>query len=175
MSISKTIETSFEQTLFASRWIMAPMYFGMAIMLFVLLLTFGESLFDIVAKIPNVQPSEAILGALSLIDLSLICNLMIIIMFSGYENFVSKIDTKGHEDNPEWRGSLDFTSLKMKVIESIVAISGIHLLQIFMTIQTYSTEHIMWMTIIHLVFIISGVLLAVMDRISTSTKVIKKK
>ena len=96
-------------------------------------------------------------------------------MFSGYENFVSKIDTKGHEDNPEWRGSLDFTSLKMKVIESIVAISGIHLLQIFMTIKEYSIDHIMWMTVIHLVFIISGVLLAVMDRISTSTKVIKKK
>ena len=175
MSILKKIETSFEYTLFASRWIMAPMYLGLAIMLLVLLFTFVEDLFNIVIQIPNVEPSAAILGALSLIDLTLICNLLIIITFSGYENFVSKIDTHHHEDHPQWSGSLDFTSLKMKVIESIVAISGIHLLKIFMMIKSYTTEHIMWMTIIHVVFVISGVLLAIMDRIVTTSKALKKK
>ncbi len=154
---------------------MAPMYFGMAIMLVVLLFTFMEDLFNIIMQVPDVEASDAILGALSLIDLSLICNLLIIIMFSGYENFVSRIDTAQHEDHPEWRGSLDFTSLKMKVIESMVAISGIHLLKIFMMIQSYKIEHIMWMTIIHVIFVISGVLLAIMDRISTSAKILKKK
>jgi len=150
------------------------MYLGMAVMLFVLLLTFVEDLFNIIVQIPNVEASDAILGALSLIDLSLICNLIIIIMFSGYENFVSKIDTSGHTDHPEWSGSLDFTSLKMKVIESMVAISGIHLLKVFMMIKSYSIEHVMWMTIMHLVFIISGVLLAIVDRLSAGTKAIKK-
>ena len=154
---------------------MAPIYLGMAIMLFVLAFIAMKELYELVIQIPNIESSNVILGALSLIDLSLVCNLLIIIMFSGYENFVSKMDTGEHEDDPEWRGSLDFTSLKIKVIESIVAISGIHLLKIFMTIETYTIEHVKWLTIIHVVFVTSGVLLSVMDRISKGTKLIKVK
>ena len=175
MSIVKTIERSLESSLFASRWIMAPMYLGMTIMLLVILFTFIIDLFELVIQIPNVSPHDAILGSLSLIDLTLTCNLLLIVLISGYENFVSKINIDTHEDNPEWRGSLDFTSLKIKVIESIVAISGIHLLKVFLEIKTYTSEQIMWMTIIHMVFIISGVLLASMERIITGSKLLKRK
>jgi uncharacterized protein (TIGR00645 family) len=89
----------------------------------------------------------------------------LIVVFSGYENFVSKIDVGDHEDQPDWKGKVDFAGLKIKLIASIVAISGIHLLKIFMDIGKYQEREIMWMVIIHVVFVVSGVLLALMDRI----------
>jgi uncharacterized protein (TIGR00645 family) len=108
--------------------------------------------------------------ALSLIDLSLAANLVLIVMFSGYENFVSKFDVGDHEDRPDWMGTVDFSALKLKLVASIVAISGIALLKSFLDLGaedkdlTPSDEKsLMWQVIVHLTFVISGVLLAFMD------------
>lgn len=168
------IERHIEKGLFAARWLMAPFYIGLVFALIILLFSFGVELLKFVSKLPDISQNDAVLGVLSLIDLSLVGNLLIIVIFSGYENFVSKIDVGDHKDTPDWKGNVDFSTLKLKLIASIVAISGIHLLKVFMDADKMPEKQIMWMVIIHLVFVISGVLLAVMDRISNATKASKK-
>ncbi len=172
--MSNYIERSLEQGLFASRWFMAPFYVGLVLALIVLLFSFMQELIHFVTSIPNITQNQAVLGVLSLIDLSLAGNLLLIVIFSGYENFVSKMDFSDHKDQPEWHGSVDFSTLKLKLIASIVAISGIHLLKVFMDVDKVSENQIKWMVIIHLVFVVSGILLALMDRIAASTKSMKK-
>ena len=103
---------------------------------------------------------------LTLIDLSLAGNLVLMVIFSGYENFVSKIDVASHKDRPDWMGTVDFSGLKLKLIASIVAISGIHLLKSFMSIEDMNKDNLMWLLILHGTFVVSGVLLALMDYIS---------
>jgi uncharacterized protein (TIGR00645 family) len=118
---------------------------------------------------------QVILVILTLIDLSLAGNLLLIVLFSGYENFVSKLDIEDTTDRPPWMGTVDFSGLKMKLIASIVAISGIHLLKRFMEIGETETPldepQLMWLVIIHLTFVGSGVLLALMDWLTAQTKV----
>ena len=167
------IEHILEQGLFASRWLMAPIYVGLVGGLLLLLYTFIAELWHLFTHITELTQNDVVLGILSLIDLSLAGNLLLIVIFSGYENFVSKIDTSAHEDQPEWKGTVDFSTLKLKLIASIVAISGIHLLKVFMDAGKTPEHQVMWMVIIHVVFVISGVLLALMDRISASTKYMK--
>jgi uncharacterized protein (TIGR00645 family) len=169
------IEKTIERGLFASRWLMAPFYIGLTAALVILLFSFMQELWHFITNIFHLTQTDAVLGVLSLIDLSLAGNLLLIVIFSGYENFVSKMDVSTHEDQPEWHGSVDFSTLKLKLIASIVAISGIHLLKIFMDVEDVSEREILWMVIIHLVFVISGVFLALMDRIAASTKTLKKK
>ena len=111
-----------------------------------------------------------ILGVLSLVDLALTGSLLLIVIFSGYENFVSKIDHSGHRDWPEWMGAIDFTALKIKLLGSIVAISAIQLLKQFMEVKTASDRDLRWYVVIHLVFVVSSVLLALSDRISGEVK-----
>jgi uncharacterized protein (TIGR00645 family) len=164
------LEQRFEQGLFASRWLMAPFYAGLCLSLGLLLFSFCKELAYYLGKLPNITSEETILACLSLIDLSLAGNLVLIVIFSGYENFVSKIDAKSGGDQFEWRGNVDFSALKLKLIASIVAISGIHLLKVFMNIKKYTPEDIQWMVIIHVVFVTSGVLLAVMDWIGARAK-----
>ena len=172
--MSGQIEKILERGLFASRWLMAPFYVGLIGALVVLLFSFMQELLHFITSIPHLTQNDAVLGVLSLIDLSLAGNLLVIVIFSGYENFVSKIDFSNHKDQPAWHGSVDFSALKLKLIASIVAISGIHLLKVFMDVNKVSESQIKWMLIIHLVFVISGVLLALMDRIAASTKAMKK-
>jgi uncharacterized protein (TIGR00645 family) len=160
------VERHFEKGLFASRWLMAPIYVGLIGAIGVLLYAFAVELWHMISHVQSLSQSDVILGILSLIDLTLAGNLLMIVMFSGYENFVSKLDLKDHEDAPEWLGHVDFSALKLKLIASIVAISGIHLLKIFMDIGKYSDREIQWMVIIHVVFVASGVLLALMDRLT---------
>ena len=169
------VERYIEKGLFASRWLMAPFYIGLVGALVVLLFSFLQELLHFILSIPHLTQVDAVLGILSLIDLSLAGNLLIIVIFSGYENFVSKIDTANHKDQPEWKGTVDFSALKLKLIASIVAISGIHLLKVFMDVEKTSESQIKWMIIIHLVFVVSGVLLALMDYIAAGTKALKKK
>jgi uncharacterized protein (TIGR00645 family) len=166
----KSVETAVERTLFASRWLMAPIYLGLSLALILLLYQFGRELLHLFSDLPNLDQNDIILGVLSLIDLSLAGNLLLIVIFSGYENFVSKMDTGDHEDQPDWKGSVDFSALKLKLIASIVAISGIHLLKVFMDVGKIPSDQIMWMVIIHLVFVVSGVLLALMDKIAVAAK-----
>lgn len=168
------MEKAIERVLFASRWLMAPMYLGLVGALAILLWAFLAELWHFAAKLPAISVDDAVMGALALIDLSLAANLILIVIFSGYENFVSRMDTADHEDRPDWQGEVDFSTLKLKLVASIVAISGIHLLKIFMNLSAYPIEKIRWMVIIHLVFVISGVLLAAMDWISNHAKSLKR-
>jgi uncharacterized protein (TIGR00645 family) len=164
-----------ERGLFASRWLMAPMYVGLVGALIVLLYAFVLDLWHFIQKMPTITPDDAVLGALSLIDLSLAANLLLIVIFTGYENYVSKMDVAEHEDRPDWHGTVDFAGLKLKLVASMVAISGIHLLKIFMDIGHYQESEIRWAVVIHLVFVASGVLLALMDYISVMAKGMKGK
>lgn len=169
------MENLIEKGLFASRWLMAPMYIGLSLALGVLVYSFILELIHFAANISSLSQNNVILGVLSLIDLSLAGNLLLIVIFSGYENFVSKMDLSDHKDRPEWQGTVDFSTLKLKLVASIVAISGIHLLKVFMDLQKTDREEIQWMVIIHLVFVVSGVLLALMDLIAANTKRLKAK
>lgn len=169
------IERTLERGLFASRWLMAPFYIGLVLALGILLLSFLQEIFHLITDISDLTPNKAILGVLSLIDLSLAGNLLLIVIFSGYENFVSKLEVDDHIDKPEWMGTVDFSTLKLKLVASIVAISGIHLLRVFMDVDSIKENEIYWMLVIHIAFVISGVLLALMDFIASKTKVMKKK
>jgi uncharacterized protein (TIGR00645 family) len=169
-----SIETALERGLFAGRWIMAPFYIGLMAALALLMVVFVRE-FIIEAPAAITSTEHAILLILSLIDLSLAGNLILIVTFSGYENFVSKIDTRGHIDRPEWMGTIDFSAMKIKLIGSIVAISAISLLRAFMQLAvTTSGAHgdapdyttLGWMLGLHFTFVISGVLFALMDWLS---------
>lgn len=163
----KKIENAFEHLLFSSRWILAPVYLGLVIALLVMLVKFGKQLWLLVGNLGAATDAEIIIGVLSLIDISLVMGLLIIFIFSSYENFVSKMDDlHGHEDRPEWMGHIGFSDLKIKLIGSIVAISGIELLKAFMNVDGLSDRHMAWMVGIHLTFVVSGVLYAIMDKIS---------
>jgi len=174
--IRELLENALESTLFASRWLLAPFYLGIAIGIVILLVKFIVELFHLALISLNGTESDIILGVLSLVDLALTGSLLLIVVFSGYENFVSKIDHSSHRDWPEWMGTIDFTALKLKLLSSIVAISAIHLLKQFMSIRAAhevvtppSDRELFWYVVIHVVFVISSVLLAVSDRISEGT------
>jgi len=160
--------------LFASRWILAPFYLGMVLALAVILVIFVRELIMGLLHVPTMDAEQSILLALSLIDLSLTGNLLLIVIFSGYENFVSKINVADHEDRPSWMGTVDFAGLKIKLIASIVAISGIALLRAFLPLTDAGAQvdgrRIGWMVAIHLTFVVSGVLLAAMDWITSKTE-----
>lgn len=163
---SQRIERGIEKALFASRWLMAPFYMGLMIGLFALMVVFVRDLAGFIVKVPTAKESDVILGVLTLIDLSLAGNLVIMVVFSGYENFVSKMEHVDHRDRPEWMGSIDFSALKLKLLASIVAISAIHLLKGFMNVGAMADREMMWLVGIHLTFVISGVMLALTDRLS---------
>ncbi len=175
MSDKPSLETKFEQGLFASRWLMAPMYLGLVVSLAMMAIIFLKELAYYLPKAFTMTADQGILAVLTLIDLTLAANLLLIVLFSGYENFVSKLDIKDTTDRPDWMGKVDFSGLKMKLIASIVAISGIHLLKVFMSLgkpassYTVTTETLQWMVIVHLTFVMSGVLLALMDWLSAKT------
>ncbi|MDE2252039.1 MAG: TIGR00645 family protein [Gammaproteobacteria bacterium] len=173
-NLNSKLERLAEQTLFASRWLMAPFYLGMVLALVLLLIVFGRELAAEFAHVQTVNAESAVLLALSLIDLSLTGNLLLIVMFSGYENFVSRMQIGDHEDRPSWMGTVDFSGMKMKLIASIVAISGIALLRTFLPLSDpdskMDSQRIGWMVAIHLTFVISGVLLAVMDWITSKAE-----
>lgn len=168
------VEKSFEKLLFASRWLMAPMYLCLVISLALLTVIFVRETALIVPHVFEMTADEGILSILSLIDMSLAGNLMLIVIFSGYENFVSKLDLEDARDRPSWMGKVDFSGLKMKLIASIVAISGIHLLKVFMELgressHAISLETLRYMIFVHLAFVASGVLLALMDWLTSKS------
>jgi len=134
----KAIENLLEKTMFASRWIMAPVYLGLIVCLIFLLYVFIHEIIVFIPLATSAGESGVILFTLNLIDLSLAGNLLLMVIFSGYENFVSKIDVANHKDKPAWMGKVNFANLKLKLISSIVAISGIHLLKIFLKIFQFN-------------------------------------
>jgi uncharacterized protein (TIGR00645 family) len=169
MSDKPDLENQFERGLFASRWLMAPMYLGLVVALAMMTVIFVKELFYYLPQTLEMSAEETILAVLTLIDLTLAANLLLIVLFSGYENFVSKFDFDAGTDRPGWMGKVDFGGLKMKLIASIVAISGIHLLKKFMEIRdidsavTFGQSEMFWLVVIHLTFVVSGVLMALMD------------
>jgi uncharacterized protein (TIGR00645 family) len=163
------LELFLELGLFRARWLMAPFYVGLVVALGALLVVFGNELIHQLSGVLAMTPEKAILMVLSLIDLSLAGNLLLIVIFSGYENFVSKIHVGEDEDRPSWMGTVDFSGLKMKLIASIVAISAIALLRAFMELaegEEIDNRRLGWLVGIHLTFVVSGVLLAVMDMLA---------
>jgi uncharacterized protein (TIGR00645 family) len=171
---SPLAERVIEGLIFQSRWLMAPVYLGLIACLGILIFIFFKELLLGIQKVPNMDEVGAILLVLTLIDLSLACNLVLIILFSGYENFVSKIESAhDSKDRPEWMGTLDFSGLKIKLIASIVAISGIHLLKVFMDVKQYTDNQLMWFTIIHITFVVSGIAFATMDWIEAKAHKVK--
>ncbi|MBB5045576.1 uncharacterized protein (TIGR00645 family) [Rhodopseudomonas rhenobacensis] len=159
------VERGLEAVLFNSRWLMAPFYLGLVISLAVLLYKFGLLLWEFILHAPAAKESDIILGVLSLIDVSLTGNLILIVVFSGYENFVSRIDPGKHPDWPEWMTKVDFAGLKQKLLASIVAISAIQVLKAFMNIDaSFDAQKLGWLVGVHLVFVITTVLLALSDR-----------
>jgi uncharacterized protein (TIGR00645 family) len=182
----KKFEDLLEGFIFNSRWLLAPFYVGLVLGIAMLLVKFLQEFLHSLPDLLTMSESTFVLKLLTLVDISLVANLLLIIIFSGYENFVSKINTAGHEDRPEWMGKVDFSGLKVKVIASIVAISAIELLKTFVNvgalITDMSTEQattpwqwsvadmaIAWKVGIHVILIISGVLFALMDRIAEGT------
>ena len=178
MSRRQFLESALENGLFASRWLMAPFYIGLVLALGVLLVVFFQELWEQTPLLWSIDPEtghfamreeEAIMLALSLIDISLAGNLILIVIFAGYENFVSKMDIVNEQDRPEWMGHVDFSGLKLKLVASIVAISGISLLKNMLkageqeTIDATSNARLMWLVLVHITFVVSGVLLALMD------------
>jgi len=171
----KFIEKLLEVLIFRSRWILAPMYLGLVGGLVILMLKFAQEFIHIAMHMLGANEQEVVLSLLALVDMTLVANLLIMVIFSGYENFVSKIDTENSEDRPDWMGKVDYSGLKLKLIGSIVAISAIDLLKAFVhqsdpTAQQISNAQMQWMIIIHATFIISGVLFAVMDYIAGKSK-----
>ena len=159
----QAIENFLERLLFASRWLLAPFYLGLVGAIVVLLWYFGVEFLHLISVLMH-GGGSVVVGVLSLVDLVLVANLLIIIIFAGYENFVSKIDTGGNEDRPDWMGHVDFAGLKMKLIGSIIAISGIDLLKAFVAVTgDVNTAQIAWKVGIHVTFVFSGLMFAIMD------------
>ena len=168
------VERVLEKGLFESRWLLAPFYLGLVASLAMLLVVFVRELLSSVPNVLTLDSEQVILSVLTLIDLSLAGNLVLIVIFSGYENFVSKIDTHGSEDRPSWMGTLDFSGLKMKLIGSIVAISVISLLRAFVRLTesgvALDERRILWLILLHLTFLASGVMFALMDWLASLTE-----
>jgi len=168
------LEKYLEGGLFKSRWLLAPFYVGLVIALAMLLVVFVRELVTSIPEIVHLDAEQMILSALTLIDLSLAGNLVLIVIFSGYENFVSKINTGNSEDRPSWMGTLDFSGLKMRLIGSMVAISAISLLRAFVTLTEPATplneRKLFWLVALHVTFLFSGVMFAFMDWLAGLTE-----
>jgi uncharacterized protein (TIGR00645 family) len=159
------MEPIFERVLFAMRWLLAPLYFGLGLLLILFTIQFYRELVHIFEMAPSLLEVDLILMSLTLIDLTLVASLIVMVMLSGYENFVSKLDLEGTEKSLAWLGKLDAGSLKIKVAASIVAISSIHLLKAFMNFDSVPNDKLIMLIVTHLTFVVSALLLAVMDRI----------
>lgn len=162
------MEKIIERLLFASRWILAPVYLGLSLALFALGIKFFQETWHVLSGIGGMEEADLVLILLSMIDLVLVGSLIVMVMFSGYENFVSRIDIGDSEEKLGWLGKLDAGTLKLKVAASIVAISSIHLLQKFMDVEEIAGDKLMWYVIIHLTFVVSAVMMGVLDRMSFS-------
>ncbi len=160
------IERALEKFLFASRWLLAPFYVALVVALVGLLVKAMQEIVHFALHIWTATESETILGVLALIDLTFTGSLIVIVIFSGYENFVSKIEADDHKDWPEWMGKIDFTGLKLKLLSSIVAISAIQVLKAFMNVKNMSDRDLTWLVVIHMIFVISGIILAWTDKVA---------
>jgi uncharacterized protein (TIGR00645 family) len=159
------MEQLLERIIYASRWIMAPIYLGLSLVLFALGMKFFQEVFHILPNIFAIKEVDLILVVLSLIDIALVGGLIVMVMFSGYENFVSRLDINDTDEKLSWLGKVDSASLKNKVAASIVAISSIHLLKVFMDTRNIPNDKIMWYLLIHITFVMSAFAMGYLDKI----------
>jgi uncharacterized protein (TIGR00645 family) len=160
------MERLIERTLFASRWLLVPLYLGLALLLVVFCIHFFREMLHLIEIALAITETDLVLVALAFVDMTLVASLIVMVMLSGYENFVSKLDVEGAERSISWLGKLDAGSLKVKVAASIVAISSIHLLRAFMNASHVSNDKLLWLVIIHITFVLSAMAMAYMDRMT---------
>ncbi len=161
------MEKKIESLFYASRWLLAPIYLGLSLALLALGVKFFQELFHLAPSILSIGESELVLVVLGLIDIALVGGLIVMVMFSGYENFVSRIDLDDSREKLSWLGKLDSGSLKAKVAASIVAISSIHLLRVFLNAEQIDNGKLLWFVVIHMTFVLSAVGMVMLDRWST--------
>ena len=149
---------------------MAPLYLGLAALLILLVVQFGIEWAHLALKLPTAHEQDIVVGTLTLVDLVLVASLVVMVMLSGFENFVSKIDVGEAEERLSWLMKLDTGSIKVKVVSSIVAISAIDLLKAFFDVQAMTNDKLMWLVLIHLTFVVTAIMLTLLDRIATSAK-----
>lgn len=152
--------------MYASRWIMAPIYLGLSLILLALGVKFFQEILHILPNILEMKEVDLVLVTLSLIDITLVGGLIVMVMFSGYENFVSRLDVGDESDKLVWLGKLDAGSLKNKVAASIVAISSIHLLKVFMNAENIPNDKIKWYLLIHITFVVSAFAMGYLDKLT---------
>ena len=172
----KQIEHFIENIILASRWILVVFYVGLAGALGLYAITFVRKLWEYASKVMVTDETDAILKILSLIDASLVASLLVMVMISGYENFVSQFDNvDAKKTELAWLGKIDAGSLKIKVASTIVAISSIHLLQVFLNADKFTDSKLMSLTIIHMAFVFSALLLGYLDKLMSASKSLKEK
>jgi uncharacterized protein (TIGR00645 family) len=160
------MERIVETLMYRSRWLLAPIYLGLSFALMALGIKFFQEVWHLLSHILALKEADMVLIVLSLIDMALVGGLLIMVMMSGYENFVSTLEVGESEEKLGWLGKMDSSSLKLKVAASIVAISSIHLLKIFMDVVNIDNTKLMWYVIIHLTFVVSALLMGYMDKIT---------
>jgi uncharacterized protein (TIGR00645 family) len=160
------LEALLERTMYAARWLLAPVYLGLSLALILLGIKFFVEVIHVFPLILDISEADLVLVILSLIDMALVGGLIVMVMFSGYENFVSRLNSVDTTNGLEWLGKMDSGSLKNKVAASIVAISSIHLLQIFMNAQNVQNDKIMWYVILHLTFVLSAFCMGFLDQVT---------
>jgi uncharacterized protein (TIGR00645 family) len=160
------MEKTFERLLYASRWLLAPIYIGLSLALLALGLKFFQEALHVLPHVFDMKEADLVLITLSLVDIALVGGLIVMVMLSGYENFVSAIDIKEGDEKLDWLGKLDAGSLKQKVAAAIVAISSIHLLKAFMNATQIENDKLMWYVIIHMTFVLSALGMALVDRLN---------
>jgi uncharacterized protein (TIGR00645 family) len=166
MTTKASIGQTLERLMYSSRWILAPIYFGLSLVLLALSVKFFQELYHFLPHILEIDETELVLKFLTLIDLTLVGSLVVIVMFSGYENFVSQLNISETTEKLEWLGTHDYGSLKMKVASSIVAISSIHLLKVFMNIQATDNDKLRWYVVIHLTLVLSALFMGYLEKLT---------
>jgi uncharacterized protein (TIGR00645 family) len=161
----KAVEHIIERVIFASRWVQAPLYGGLIVASVLYAYKFLLELIHLVETVHGISEEVLMLGILTLVDITMVLNLLIMVIIGGYATFVSKLNIDSHEDRPDWLEKVDAGSLKVKLAGSLVSISGIHLLKSFINISNKSPEAVKWQIIIHLVFLVSILILAYSEKI----------
>lgn len=162
---SSRFENGMERVIFASRWFQAPLYLGLILAGCLYSYKFLVELFHIVTTVNTITEEMLMLGVLTLVDITMVANLLIMVIIGGYATFVSRLDLANHPDKPDWLDRIDAGTLKVKLATALVGISGIHLLKSFINIKEKAGDQIMWQVIIHGVFLLSAILLAYTEKI----------
>lgn len=160
------MEKMIERLMYNARWILAPIYIGLSFALIMLGLKFFQEVFHTLPILFAKSEADLVLVVLSLIDMALVGGLIVMVMISGYENFVSQLDIDEGTEKLSWLGKVDSSTLKSKVAASIVAISSIHLLKIFMNAEQIADGKLMWYVVIHMTFVLSAFLMGYLDKLT---------